>query len=436
MIPIHFWPRNSWRPALVIILISTLGWAGGILRNSVARAGDWPQILGPQRDGSAVDEQPLVANWQQQKPKVLWRINIGSGYAGATIVNGIAYLADREAAQERLTAVRLDSGQQVWQATWAAAYRSSMDPDSGPRSVPTITGNRAICYGAAGDLVCIELTNGQLLWQRPLRQIYEAEDGYFGAACSPLVIDQTIIVNVGGKKAGIVGVSLVDGKTQWTATDYDASYSSPIELKVDGRSAALVVTRLRTVLLDAQSGKVISEIDFGARGPTVNAATPIPVGENLFLLTASYNIGTKVISSEGGQLRQVFADRTWLASQYNTPVRLGKYVLGCDGREDMGPASARLLDVNTRALITEQALSGPTHMIAIGGQALMLSIDGTLQLAHLEGNKLQKDGSYSIAKDPSSSMIYRALPAFSNHVLVARGTRDGRGGEFVAVKLP
>lgn len=426
-------PTGRFNLALVIILsFAVFGelWD----RNSNCQAGDWPQILGPNRDGQAIDESPLKVDWKESTPKELWTMPVSSGYAGAAIVSGTVFLADRSASQERLTAVELQSGKKTWQATWPASYRSSMDPDSGPRAVPVISGGKAVCYGAAGDLVCVDTTNGKVIWNLPLRKQYSAEDGYFGAGCSPIVIGDMVIVNIGGKKAGIVGVSLSKGKVSWQATTYDASYASPIAIDISGKPAALVVTRLKTVLLDVQTGKVLSEMDFGARGPTVNAATPLALGNQQYFLTASYNIGAKLVELNGGELKVNFANKELLASQYNSPVKIGSVVIGANGREDGGDVSLRMLDLGSQKVIAEQPLPGTTHLIAIGEQLLMLSIDGTLQLAKVTNDKFEVTGHLAVPQ--ASPGVFRALPAFSEHILIARSSQAGQGGTITAIMLP
>ncbi len=47
--------------------------------------GDWPQILGPNRDGQAEGEAPLKTDWKADAPQVVWTEAIGSGYAGARL---------------------------------------------------------------------------------------------------------------------------------------------------------------------------------------------------------------------------------------------------------------------------------------------------------------------------------------------------------------
>lgn len=427
---------SNCRIVSVIVIILAFAIFGEPSSQGISRcdAGDWPQILGPNRDSQAIGEAPLKSDWKVEQPQVLWANPISSGYAGAAIVGGVVYTVDRSGSNERLQAVDLQTGKSKWQATWPATYRSSMDPDSGPRAVPVISQTRAICYGAAGDLVCVDTTNGKVLWNQALRKQFAAEDGYFGAGCSPIVIDDTVIVNIGGKKAGIVGVSLTSGKVTWQATNYDASYASPVAVQVEGKPAAIVVTRLKTVLLDAVSGKVLSEIDFGARGPTVNAATPLALGKNRFFFTASYNVGAKLVELSGDQLKVSLSDQDLVASQYNSPVLMGSAILAANGREDMGDVSLRMINASSMKVAYELPLPGTTHLIAVGEQLLMLSIDGTLQQAKVYNDMIDIQGKFSIPQ--TGANVYRALPALSNHILIVRSSQGGAGGKITAIKLP
>ncbi len=180
-------------------------------------------------------------------------------------------------------------------------------------------GDYAICYGAAGDLV-LRSYDGQenRVGRGRCEKEFKADDGYFGAGSSPIVVGDKVIVNVGGSKAGIVAVGSHDGQENaWTATTYDASYAAPIALKNNGKSGSplvLVVTRLKTVLLDSGDGSVINEVNFGSRGPTVNAAIPIEVAPSQFLLTASYGIGSTLLKLERTSWSRSIAATNYLAA--------------------------------------------------------------------------------------------------------------------------
>ena len=115
------------------------------------------------------------------------------------------------------------------EASFPAIYRGGVDPDLGPRCVPVVRGDRVIVYGAAGDLHAVAVDDGRTLWSRQLGTDYRADEGYFGAGSTPLVVDSLVIVAVGGQPdAGLVAVGLDDGKTRWAAIDSEAAYASPV----------------------------------------------------------------------------------------------------------------------------------------------------------------------------------------------------------------
>jgi outer membrane protein assembly factor BamB len=393
---------------------------------------DWPQVLGPNRNGKSLQAEPLKADWPAALTPV-WSQNIGNGYGGPAVVQDSVFILHRIGSEEFLEALDVATGKQRWRTGWKATYASSIDPDNGPRCVPTIAGDKAICYGAAGDLACVQTGDGKLLWSRAIRREFNAEDGYFGAGTSPLVIGDLVIVGVGGPKAGIVGIDLETGKNRWVATGHDASYAAPIQLKQLGKSGkplALVVTRLKTVLLDSADGSVLSEVNFGSRGPTVNAATPIEVAENQFLLTASYGIGSTLLSTAKNKLTETYSKNQLLSSQYNTPVFVNDRIIGIDGREDAGSSTLRSFDPQTRKTIWEQDGFSTSHLIAVGNQVLVVSVDGSIQLIDANAETYKP-----LAKSKLPAGKYRALPALSDGVLFLRKTTGPNNSQCIAIEL-
>ena len=401
---------------------------------TTAFAQDWPQIMGPERSGQATGQAELSTPWPKAA-NIAWQVDIGSGYAGPAVVGEQVLALHRLGQEEMLESFELSSGKSRWRAAWSASYRSSMDPDNGPRCVPTVVPATAssdspvaICYGAAGDLTAVELNSGKLRWHRKLRSEYRADDGYFGAGSSPLVVGQRVIVCLGGKQAGIVAVDLDSGKTLWTATDYDASYTAPVA--VDPQTA-LVVTRLKTVLIDLSSGSLLSEIPFGSRGPTVNAAVPIPIGSGRYLLTASYGVGMTIVSTANRQLDAIITGSELLSSQYNTPVLAANRIIGIDGREDVGVAALRCIDLDSREVLWTQAEYGTAHLIAIGSQVLTLTIPGRVALIDAAA------GSYrELAHTQLPAGTYRALPALSSSKFIVRDSHSAGRSKLLCVELP
>lgn len=389
--------------------------------------------MGPERSGQATGQAELSAPWPKA-PNIAWQADIGSGYAGPVVVGEQVLVLHRLDQEEMLESFDLSNGKSQWRATWPASYRSSIDPDNGPRCVPTVvpaTGTSdsptVICYGAAGDLTAVDLNSGKLRWHRKLRSEYRADDGYFGAGSAPLVVGQRVIVCLGGKQAGIVALSLDSGETLWTATDYDASYAAPV---VVDPQTALVVTRLKTVLVDLDTGSLLSEIPFGSRGPTVNAAVPIPIGSGRFLLTASYGVGMTIVSTNNRKLEEIVSGSQLLSSQYNTPVLAANRVIGIDGREDVGVAALRCIELDSREVLWTKTNYGTAHLIAIGSQVLTLTVPGRIALIDAAA-----DGYRELAHAQLPDGIYRAPPALSSGTFIVRDSHSAGPSKLLCVEL-
>ncbi len=391
-------------------------------------AADWPQILGPNRDGQVPDVPRLKGDWTELEPK--WTKPLGSGYGGPAIVGDTVLVCHRQADKELLLALHLADGTQRWQTSWSASYRPGINPDNGPRCVPAAAEDVVVCYGAAGDLACVRLTDGRLLWNRPLREEYGAEDGYFGAGSSPIIVDGLAIVCVGGRSGGIVAVELTSGKTRWTCTDYEASYASPVLISNGEQRQVLAVTRLNVVLLNAVDGTLVGDLRFGSRGPTVNAATPIQIGDSRWLLTASYGVGALAVDVQPGQLSEGYRSKKLLSSQYNTPVYVADRLIGTDGREDVGLASLKAVDPHSQSVIWQRPSFGTAHVLAFNDRVLCLGLEGRLTLLEAMSNSYTE---VTAARLPSGT--YRALPAMSGNQLLIRASQSADRSQLHLVEL-
>jgi outer membrane protein assembly factor BamB len=388
-----------------------------ILHGAVALAAEWPQILGPTRNGiAATGETPPVA-WPAGGPKFLWDIPIGRGFAGVASADKTVYLFHRINDEEVVAALDIATGKTIWNSKSAVRYVSSIASDDGPRCVPTVHGDKVVVFGVAGHLRCLERATGKELWSRETWRDFRAPEGYFGAGSTPLVHDGRVIVNVGGPKgAGVVAFSLADGKTLWQTSDEQASYSTPVVMNVGGQERVVVIARLQCLLLDPATGKELARLPFGARGPTVNAAAPLALGDKLFL-TASYGIGAKLVAVSDTKLEPVWSSDELLSSQYTTPVARGGLLYGLHGRQDVGMAELRCVDPVNQKVLWSEPRFGAGHLLLIGDSILALTTDGKLTLLRASGEKYEKLAHATLTQD-----TVQALPAYSNGLLLFRDT--------------
>lgn len=392
-----------------------------------AAAGDWPQILGPHRNGVADGER--IQPWGAGGPRTLWTYPLGEGYAGPAVLGERVVVFHRVGDIERVEALDAATGQSRWKADFRATYAPGVDPDTGPRCVPLIHDGAVYVYGAAGDLHGVKLADGKKLWSRSMLRDFNGDEGYFGAGSSPLVVAGRLLVNVGGRAgAGLVAVGLSDGATLWQATDERASYSAPTAVVLDGRPHAVFVTRLNVVCVDPRDGVVRVRFPFGQRGATVNAATPL-VGEFGLFVTASYGVGARLAKFSRNGFELVWENDESLSSQYPTPVVRDGFLYGVHGREDVGVGQLRCVEAATGKVRWSVPDFGMAHLILTGDRLLVLSVQGRLRLATASPDRLD-----TLATATVSTSVTRALPALANGRLYVRET-SGQGGNLRCFNL-
>ena len=405
--------QRPWMRLIWILLAGIAASAGSAASRSVA--GDWPQILGPHRDGRAEGES-LAESWPATGPKALWERPVGRGYAGVAIAGDRGVLFHRVENEELVEAFAVRTGKPAWKFAIPTTYVSGISPDDGPRCVPVIHGDRVIVFGVQGHLACLRLADGARIWTRDTHAEFRGGEGYFGAGSSPLVEGDKVIVEVGGARAGagIVAFALETGKPLWKATSEDASYSSPIALTVQGVRHVIVETRLTTVSLNPDNGAIRFEIPFGMRGPTVNGANPTVLGDRLFL-TASYGIGAVFAKIKDNSAEKLWESNDLISSQYATCIADGDVLYGMHGRDDQGRASLRCIDPAKQKVLWEKEDFGYATLLLADQKLLAQKTDGTFVLLKASPTQYTE-----FASAPIFSTKTFALPALAAGRLYAR----------------
>ncbi len=402
-------PGKSRLPLLLAGILASIG-----LMN-VCLAGEWPQILGPHRNGVANAEQ-LADHWGPDGPPVLWETPVGSGFAGVAVQGNKVAVFHRIGRQEILEIRNAETGKQIWHDAHPTDFRPQVGEGDGPLCTPVIHHDRVITFGAQGVLSCHDLKSGQNLWTRHTHADFGAREGYFGAGSTPLVLDDLVIVNVGGfrSQASVVAFDLKTGKTKWQLLDDHASYSSPIPATVDGVRHVILITRLHCLAVDPKTGHERFRFPFGQRGPTVNAATPV-IDQNRLFLTASYGIGAIYGKVHADHFQQLWAVDDLYSSQYCTPVVQNGIYYGIDGRQDIPPAVLKCFDPDKRRLLWTKTGLGYGTLILADDKLIIVSTDGRVTLAAADPS-----GYKELATARVLPGTIRALPALAQGRLYVR----------------
>ena len=382
-------------------------------------AQDWPQILGPGRNGIYTGP-PIVASFPRSGPPQIWARDIGAGFAGPAVSAGTLVLFHRVNNREVVEAMDAATGKTKWTFDYATSYRDDFGFDEGPRAVPVIAAGRVFTHGADGWLHALDFATGRQLWSVDTRRVFDAPKGYFGVATSPLVDGTRVMVNVGGKTGGIVAFDAASGKTLWTSTRDEASYSAPVIADIAGARTAVFFTRTGLVALDPSSGSVRYQYRWRARmAASVNAAAPIVVKDQIFL-SASYGTGAVLLQVANNAVKPVWSGDESLSNHYSTSVHKDGYLYGFDGRQEFGQR-LRCVELATGKVMWNVDGFGAGTLLIAGDALVIMRESGELALAPASPKAFRFNARAQLLPG-----VVRAYPALADGRYFVRNDRQLR----------
>lgn len=369
---------------------------------------DWPQLLGPNRNGIYTDSD--VA-WPSS---VAWEKEVGAGFAAPVIVNGKVILFHRKGKKEIVDAWEAATGKTLWTFDYPTNYKDDFGFDDGPRSAPTVADGKVFTFGAEGALHAIDLNTGIKLWRVDVHKQYNVEKGYFGAGCSPLIYDGKLFLNIGSKKAGIGAFDPATGKNIWKATNHEMSYSSPASAKF----GIIFFTREGIVVADKDTGKIIYEKHWRARAhASANAASPIVDG-NLLFISSNYAVGAIVVDFSTSPPTELWSGDDAISAHYATPVLKDGFLYGLHGPTQTGQ-ELRAVEMKT-GKVAWKMLAGPGGgtVTLLKDHLMFLRDDGQLFKIKPNPEKLEVVGNFKVLDGK-----IRAFPAIGNGLVCIRNTK-------------
>ncbi len=217
-------------------------------------ADDWPQWMGPERDG-VWRESGVVSELPADGAPVKWRAKVSYGYSAPSVSDGKVFLfdyvlesgeinnlpsrRDKLTGAERLTCYDAATGEVLWQEQYDRSYAVSYG--GGPRCAPTVDGDHVYTLGAEGDLVCRKVANGSLVWQVDFKEAFGSKTPVWGHSAHPLVAGDTIYCVAGGKESVAVALDKNTGDTKWQAlTANSQGYCPPTWINHGGVDQLLI----------------------------------------------------------------------------------------------------------------------------------------------------------------------------------------------------
>lgn len=313
---------------LTLLLVPFLG--GRLL------AEDWPQFLGPHRNGSTTNG--IEVRTISAGPSKAWSRKVGHGFSGPIVAEGHLILHLREEDEEVVESWDLVSGTHQWRHVYPTHYRDDFGFDDGPRASPAVSHGQVFTFGAEGRLTSLRLSDGKENWHVDTLARFKSDKGFFGLASSPLVVGDLVMVNIGGPGAGVGAFKVSTGEVAWKLTDDEAGYASPVMTGTGPDALALFFTRAGLVAVQPSTGSLVLTRPWRSRQhASVNAASPLVSGTQIFL-TASYGTGALLLNRTGNQVSDIWSGDSALSAHYATPVLVDGYLYGFHGRTESKPA--------------------------------------------------------------------------------------------------
>jgi len=340
-------------------------------------ASDWARWRGPDLNGIS-SETGWQAKWPDDGPKRLWKARVGTGFSSVSVANGKVYTlgnSGRGRGDEKDTVFCFDAatGKQIW----SHAYEARLDPKyyaGGPSGTPTVDGDRVYTLGKRGQLLCLGATDGRVVWQKNVATETKAKSPTWGFAGSPLVIDNTLFVNVGARGTAL---DKKTGKILWSTGRESSSYSSFVPNVRDGRRELVMFAQKAVVGVDPKTGSVLWSYPWKTRHDS-NAADPILIGDKVFI-SSGYDRGCALLKIDGNKVAKLWENKN-MRNHFNPCVLIDGHVYGFDG--NTGRASFKCLELATgRERWEEDSFSGFGAVQAIGKKLLIISNQGELIIA-------------------------------------------------------
>jgi outer membrane protein assembly factor BamB len=387
-----------------------------LLLTACAAAEDWPQFLGPARNG-VYSGNDLAAKWVPSGPAVVWKKDVGQGFSSPVVSQGRMILFHRIGDKETIEALDENTGRAIWKFDYPTHYRDDFGFDEGPRATPSVAAGRIYTFGAEGMLHCLDFATGKKIWSVDTQRQFQVAKGFFGAGGAPLIDGDRVLMNVGGASAGLAAFDAATGKTLWTATAQQASYSSPVLATIQGSKHALFLTRAGFVDVDPATGKVRYELPWRARmQASVNAATPIVVDDMVFL-SSSYGTGAIVLQISASGLKKIWSSDDALTNHYATSVYKDGYLYGYHGRQEEGP-SLRCIEFKTGKVRWDVDGFRAGTITLAGDKLLIMREGGELVLAKASPTAFEQIASAKVLPP-----VVRSYPAIANGRILIRNEK-------------
>lgn len=348
----------------------------------------WPHWRGPRRDGISRERAWIPEG------VVAWRAEVGLGYSTVSIADERLFTLGHDPEQEQEIVVCLDraTGERIWEHRYPEPT-AAMFHGGGANSTPTVSGEVVFVAGRNGRCFALSVAAGEVRWDRNYQTDLGLPLADYGYSASPVVEGNGVFLALG---TTLLCVGAGNGELRWQAKlGETAGYATPHPFVHDGKPALGAFSGEAFVVVDAASGEELHRYPWKGDMGSVNAATPIVVGDDVFLSSA-YGVGAARLSLGDAQDPDVVWRTQAMRNKVSGCTLFEGHVYGFD--ESM----LKCLSFEDGSERWRVRGLGMGAVAVAGGRLLVLSSDGELIVAEatpqeyreLSRAKVLEDGVY------------------------------------------
>ncbi|XZE21457.1 PQQ-binding-like beta-propeller repeat protein [Pirellulaceae bacterium SH449] len=399
-----------------------------------AAVDDWHQWMGPNRD-NIWRETGLLERFPASGPKVVWRTKIAGGYSGPAVQGGRVFITDyltddnvkvdnfgRAGFQGRERIICLDeaTGKELWKYEYDCPYTISYP--GGPRCTPIVEDGLVYSLGAEGNLVCLKVDSGEVVWEKALKDAYGTKSALWGYSAHPLIDGDRLLALAGGAGSHVVSLNKKTGEELWRAsTAPEQGYAPPTIINAGGVRQLILCKPNAVTSVDPTDGKEYWSVPYEASNGSI-IMSPVQVGDYLYV--AGYSKKSLLLKLDRDQpvVEEVWRDktRTAICPVNVQPIAVGDVIYGMDqGGALMAiriPSGERLWETNN-AVGGRLAGSETAFLVKEGDRFWLFNEKGELIIAKLTPEGYQEIDRAKVI-EPSNFAFGRevvwSMPAFAN----------------------
>ncbi len=348
---------------------------------SAAQA-QWTQWGGPHRDFTC-DSTGLADRWPDDGPRRLWRSDIGPGHSAIVTDGDTLFTMCRRDNQDAVLAFNAATGEPVWETRYDAPPKEDMllDLGAGPHSTPLLVGDRLFTLGAMAHFHALDKKTGKILWAHDLAAEYGASHLGRGYGASAIAYQDNVIINLGGKDAGVAAFKQDTGALVWKSEAFRGGYPSPMLVRLNDEDHLLCTLGAARIGLDPATGQTRWKTTVDGQLAGI-MSSPVWVPPDKVLYSCAYGGATQLfrITQKDGAYT---AEEVWLERKmkvmHGSLVRIGDAVYGSSG--DFGPAFLMAIDLNTGKILWRERGFAKATLLYADGKLIILDEEGNLALA-------------------------------------------------------